>query len=317
MKKQNIASIYNTPFLELLSQAHLIHAENNIVGAIEICKLCSIKTGTCPEDCSYCSQSVHHKDVKIRNEPLMNLENIIENAKKAKADGAKRFCMGAAWRTPPSKAQFSKVLEACASVKKLGLETCMTLGMLNEEQCTALKDAGLDYYNHNLDTSPEFYDKVITTRTYEDRINTLAAVANAGLKTCCGGIMGLGETREDRISFLSALANLETTPTSIPLNQLVPMQGTPLANTPTIDPIEFVRTVATTRILFPNSFIRLAAGRESMSDTMQALCFFAGANSIFTGDQLLTAPNCGKNADQALFEKLDLFPHEDTSKTPA
>lgn len=317
MEKQHIAGIYSTPLLQLLSQAHNVHAENFPVGAVEICKLCSIKTGTCPEDCGYCSQSVHHKDAKIKNEPLMDIENILENAKKAKAEGAKRFCMGAAWRTPPSNAQFQKVLAACKEVKELGLETCMTLGMLNDEQCQDLKAAGLDYYNHNLDTSPEFYNKVITTRTYEDRLNTLASVAKAGLKTCCGGIMGLGESREDRISFLAALGNLTTPPTSIPLNQLVPMQGTPLGNNPIIDPIEFVRTVATTRILFPKSFIRLAAGRESMSDTMQTLCFFAGANSIFTGDQLLTAPNCGKSADQLLFEKLDLYPHEDKANTEA
>lgn len=310
-----IAEQFSLPFLPLLAKANSVHAQNFPVGAIQVSKLCSIKTGACPEDCSYCSQSVHHKDTQLKREPLMDTEEIIKNAQKAKADGASRFCMGAAWRSPPSNAQFNKVLTACKAVKELGLETCMTLGMLSPEQAKALKAAGLDYYNHNLDTSPEFYKEIITTRTYEDRLHTLNAIADAGLKTCCGGIMGLGESREDRISFLYELTKLKQKPGSIPLNQLVPMQGTPFADAKSIDSIEFIRTVAITRIIFPDSFVRLAAGRESMSDTMQALCFFAGANSIFTGEALLTAPNCGSSADQKLFEKLNLFPYENTPAT--
>lgn len=310
-----ISELFETDFLQLLSKANKVHQENFTLGEIQVSKLCNIKTGACPEDCSYCSQSVRHKETNLPAEPLMDLEQILLNAEKAKADGASRFCMGAAWRNPPSKAQFNRILEACRQVKAKGLETCMTLGMLTEAQCKQLKEAGLDYYNHNLDTSPEFYPKVITTRTYDDRLATLRAVANAGLKTCCGGIMGLGESRSDRVSFLDQLSKLTEAPTSIPLNQLVPMKGTPLESAPAIDEIEFIRTVAVTRIMFPNSVIRLAAGRESMSDSMQALCFFAGANSIFTGDKLLTTKNCGSNQDQQLFKKLNLRATTHETKT--
>lgn len=301
---------YNLSFMALVSKAHTIHKENFNPQNIQISKLCSIKTGLCPEDCSYCSQSIHHKESELKSEPLMDVGKIIEKAKKAKSEGATRFCMGAAWRSPPSKAHFARIIDACKQVKSLGLETCMTLGMLSDEQCQDLKKAGLDYYNHNIDTSPEYYSNITKTRTFDDRLKTLNSVANAGLKTCSGGILGLGESREDRISFLNQLSLLKNPPESIPLNRLVPMKGTPLERSPEIDEIEFIRTVAVTRIVFPKSVIRLAAGRESMSHSMQAFCFYCGANSIFTGDELLTAPNCGESLDKILFNKLDLNKNE-------
>lgn len=306
--REDIAKYFDQPFFELLHQAHTIHRQHFDPQTIQTCNLLSIKTGACPEDCGYCAQSVHHKEVDIDRTPLMDVDKVRAAAQKAKDNGATRFCMGAAWRTPPTKTQFNKVRDLCKEVKDMGMETCMTLGMLDTSQAQALKEAGLDYYNHNLDTSPEHYDNIITTRSYQDRLDTLQAVADAGLKTCCGGIMGLGESRQDRVSFLHQLCLLPAPPSSIPINQLVPIQGTPLVNAPAIEPLEFVRTIAVTRVLFPKSFVRLAAGREHMPDTMQALCYYAGANSIFVGDKLLTTENNKPSKDMQLFQALGLKP---------
>ncbi len=304
----SIANLFDKPFFDLLLEAHQTHRKHFDAHTIQTCNLLSIKTGACPEDCGYCAQSVHNKDVQLKKEKLLDVAEVRAAAQQAKANGATRFCMGAAWRTPPTQTKFNQVLALCQEVKSMGMETCMTLGMLNDDQAKALKDAGLDYYNHNLDTSPEHYDNIITTRTYQDRLDTLQSVAKAGLKTCCGGIMGLGEKRSDRVSFLHQLQQLPAPPASIPINQLVPIQGTPLSDAPVIDAIEFIRTIAVTRILFPKSHVRLAAGRENMSDTMQALCYFAGANSIFVGNKLLTTDNNTHNEDMQLFEKLGLSP---------
>lgn len=302
--REQVESIYTQPFMALLYEAHKVHLAHHRPNEIEQATLLSIKTGACPEDCGYCSQSGHH-NTALEKEKLMSVEAVMEKAKDAKAAGASRFCMGAAWRNPPAKA-IPALVEMIEGVKALGLETCMTLGMLDENQATVLKEAGLDYYNHNLDTSPEYYEKVVTTRTYADRLKTLDNVQSAGMKVCCGGILGLGETQADRISFLMTLANLAPAPESVPINSLVPVTGTPLANTKSIDPIEFVRTIATARILMPKSMVRLSAGRTHMSDELQALCFFAGANSIFLGDKLLTTVNPSHSKDEALFEKLGL-----------
>jgi biotin synthase len=299
-----VEQIYTQPFMALLDEAHTVHKAHHPVNEVEMASLFSIKTGACPEDCGYCSQSGHHQ-TGLEKEKLMTVDVVLEKAKEAKAAGARRFCMGAAWRNPPAKAM-PALAEMIEGVKALGLETCMTLGMLDEAQAQSLKDAGLDYYNHNLDTSPEYYAKVVTTRTYADRLKTLENVQSAGMKVCCGGILGLGETRADRISFLMTLANLSPTPESVPINNLVPVTGTPLSNTKAIDPLEFVRTIATARILMPKSMVRLSAGRKSMSDELQALCFFAGANSMFLGDKLLTTPNPTCSDDAQLFEKLGL-----------
>lgn len=304
--KAQVEQIYNKPFLTLLDEARAIQLAHHKPNEIEMATLLSIKTGACPEDCGYCSQSGHHQTT-IEKEKLMSVEAVLEKAKSAKASGARRFCMGAAWRNPPEKA-LPLLKEMIEQVKALGLETCMTLGMLNEHQVQALKEAGLDYYNHNLDTSPEYYEKVVTTRSYQDRLNTLALVQSSGIKVCCGGILGLGETRDDRISFLTTLANLSPAPESVPINHLVPIEGTPLANEKAVDAIEFVRTIATARILMPQSVIRLSAGRMQMSDELQALCFFAGANSIFLGNKLLTTDNPTASEDELLFKKLGLKP---------
>ncbi len=300
----DIHTLYETPFFDLLNKAHNAHRENFNPHEIECCSLLNIKTGLCPEDCAYCPQSAHYK-TSLNVEKLLDIDTILKEAKIAKANGATRFCMGAAWRSPPKK-DFPKIMKIIQAVKAEGLETCVTLGMLDENEAQALKASGLDYYNHNLDTSPEFYKKIITTRTYQDRLETLKHVHVAGLHVCCGGILGMGETREDRIQFLLALTGLTEPPQSIPLNQLIPIPGTPLADTPTIEPFEFIRTVAITRLLFPKSMIRLSAGRENMSEEMQALCFFSGANSIFLGDKLLTAKNSSFSRDKQLFEKIGL-----------
>ena len=302
--QKSIAELFELPFFELLYKAHEIHRSHFDVLDIELCTLSSIKTGTCPEDCAYCPQSGHY-ETDVGREKLINLETILEQAKVAKKNGARRLCMGAAWRSPP-KSELPKVIEMVKAVKALGLETCVTLGMLNQEQAMQLKEAGLDFYNHNLDTSPEFYKKIITTRTYQDRINTLKNVRDAGINVCCGGILGMGESREDRIQLLLELHKLPEPPTSIPINQLIPINGTPLENTKAIDPFEFIKTIAVTRLLFPTSVIRLSAGRESMSDELQAWCFMAGANSIFYGDKLLTAKNPTQNRDISLLRKLGL-----------
>lgn len=302
--KESINNLYELPFFELVEEAYQCHLKHFKPGDMEFCVLCSIKTGACPEDCAYCSQSGHY-NTGLKKEKLLSIDEVLMQAKQAKANGAKRFCMGAAWRTPP-KNDFPKVLDMIQSVKALGLETCVTLGMLDKHQVAELKSAGLDYYNHNLDTSPDYYSSIISTRTYQDRIDTLAKVAEAGINVCCGGILGMGEQRSDRIQFLLALKALSSAPRSIPINQLIPMPGTPLANQGSIDSFEFIKTIAITRVLFPSSKIRLTAGRENMSDEMQAWCFMAGANSIFIGNKLLTAKNRERNRDIDLLKRLKL-----------
>lgn len=299
-----IEAIYQKPFNDLLFEAHSIHRENHAHNSLQFATLLSIKTGACPEDCGYCSQSGHHK-THVEKEKLMSVDEVIRCAKEAQAGGAKRFCMGAAWRCPPDKAM-PQLKEMIEGVKSLGLETCMTLGMLTKEQAVDLKDAGLDYYNHNIDTSPSYYDKVATTRKFSDRLDTLEQVRAAGINVCCGGILGLGETREDRIEFLHTLANMETPPESVPINRLIPVEGTPLAKAEPVEGIELVRTIATARIIMPVSVIRLTAGRTEMSDELQALCFFAGANSVFIGEKLLTEENPRRLQDKKLFSKLGL-----------
>ena len=302
--KQDVANFFEMPLMDLLFKAHQIHREHHNPNKVQISTLCSIKTGACPEDCKYCSQSAHYK-TDLKKEPLMELEQILEEAKKAKKAGAERFCMGAGWRRLHER-DTEKACEIVAEVKKLGLETCMTLGMLSKNQAVKLKEAGLDYYNHNLDTSREYYSKIITTRTYDDRLETIANVSEAGINVCSGGILGLGETREDRMMLLLELANLNPQPNSVPINNLVPIKGTPLGNTPKIDNFEFVRTIAIARILMPKSAIRLSAGRSEMSEEMQAMCFFAGANSQFYGEKLLTTQNPEEEADIKLFKKLGI-----------
>ena len=300
----DVAAIYNQPFNDLLYQAHTIHKEHHQPNALQMATLLSIKTGACPEDCGYCSQSGHHSTA-LEKEKLMSVDDVLLRAQEAKDGGATRFCMGAAWRCPPGKVM-PELTAMIEGVKAMGLETCMTLGMLSPEQAGALKTAGLDYYNHNIDTSPSYYEKVVTTRCFNDRLETLDNVRQAGINVCCGGIVGLGETRDDRIEFLLTLANLETPPESVPINRLIPVEGTPLANAQPVEGIELVRTVATARILMPNSAVRLTAGRTEMSDELQALCFFAGANSVFIGDKLLTEANPQREKDKVLFEKLGL-----------
>jgi len=301
-----VRAIYELPFNELLFKAQAIHRRHFDPNAVQVSTLLSIKTGGCPEDCKYCSQSVHY-DSGLEPERLLDIEAVVMAAKCAKQAGASRFCMGAAWRNPKGR-NFERVLEMVGRVRAEGLETCATLGMLNASQAAALKQAGLDYYNHNLDTSPEFYGDIITTRTYEDRLDTLTHVRDAGINVCCGGIVGMGESRADRESMLCELANLPEHPGSVPINQLVKVEGTPLDEQPEIEPLEFVRTVATARILMPAACVRLSAGRSEMSDEMQALCFFAGANSVFYGEKLLTTGNPDTAKDDALFAKLGLHP---------
>ncbi len=297
-----VSAIYQQPFNDLLHQAHTMHRTHHEPNSLQFATLLSIKTGACPEDCGYCSQSGHFK-THVEKEKLMSVDEVLHIAQEAKEGGAKRFCMGAAWRCVPDKAM-PQLKEMIEGVKALGLETCMTLGMLNKEQAEDLKEAGLDYYNHNIDTSPSYYDKVVTTRKFSDRLDTLNTVREAGINVCCGGILGLGETREDRIEFLLTLANMDTPPESVPINRLIPVEGTRLANSKQVEGIELVRTIATARILMPKSVIRLTAGRTEMSDELQALCFFAGANSVFIGDKLLTEENPQRQKDKILFNKL-------------
>lgn len=301
---EQIHQIYTQAFQDLLYAAHQIHRQYHPANTLQTAQLLSIKTGACPEDCGYCSQSGHHK-TSIEKEKLMPVEDVLERARAAKAAGAQRFCMGAAWRCPPEKVM-PQLQTMIAEVKALGLETCMTLGMLNKEQAESLKAAGLDYYNHNIDTSPSYYDKVVTTRTFADRLQTLEHVREAGINVCCGGILGLGETQADRIEFLMTLANMDPPPESVPINRLMPVAGTPLAKAQPIDGLEIVRTIATARIIMPSSVIRLTAGRTEMSDELQALCFFAGANSVFIGNKLLTEDNPALNKDHQLFEALGM-----------
>jgi len=299
-------ALFALPLNDLLFQAATVHRQYFDPNAVQVSTLCSIKTGGCAEDCGYCSQSAKF-DTDVKASKRMEVEEVLKNAAAAKASGATRFCMGAAWRSPKQR-DMEPLKEMIAGVKAMGMETCATLGMLTPEQALELAHAGLDYYNHNLDTSEEFYSEIITTRTYEDRLNTLAHVRAAGMKTCCGGIMGMGEQRTDRASLLVTLANLPTHPESVPINMLIAIEGTQLAGTPRLDPIEFVRTIAVARIMMPQSFVRLSAGREGMTKEMQAMCFFAGANSIFYGEKLLTATNPGENEDDALFAELGLHP---------
>lgn len=298
--------IYNLPFSDLLFQAHSVHRENFDPNEVQMSKLLSIKTGGCAEDCGYCSQSAHNP-TGLKASKLMAVEKVLEEARKAKDGGATRYCMGAAWRNPKDR-DMDAIIAMVRGVRSLGMETCMTLGMLRPEQAEALADAGLDYYNHNIDTSERFYSEVITTRTFADRLETLTNVRDAGMKVCAGGILGMGETAEDRISMLVTLANLPVQPESVPINMLIPIPGSKLANAGETDPIEFVRTIALARILMPRSHVRLSAGRSGMSDEMQALCFFAGANSIFVGDTLLTADNPDEDTDANLFRRLGIRP---------
>lgn len=302
--RAELRALFDLPFNELMFQAQTVHRQHFDPNAVQVSTLLSIKTGACPEDCKYCSQSGHY-DTGLDKEKLLEIEKVVNEAQAAKDKGASRFCMGAAWRSPRDK-DMPYVLEMVKRVKGLGLETCMTLGMLAPEQAQALGEAGLDYYNHNLDTSPEYYGKVITTRSYSDRLNTLANVREAGIKVCSGGIIGMGEKREDRIGLLMELANLPAHPDSVPINMLVKIAGTPLGDVDDLEPFEFVRTIAIARIIMPKSFVRLSAGREKMNEQLQAWCFFAGANSIFYGEKLLTTSNPETHADRLLFEKLGI-----------
>ena len=308
--REEIAGLFDLPFTELLFRAASVHRENHPPEQVQLCTLLSIKTGGCPEDCGYCSQSVK-ADSGVEATKLMDVQRVLQSAAQAKDAGSQRFCMGAAWRNPKDR-DMPAIVEIVKGVRDMGLETCMTLGMLTPKQAEMLKEAGLDYYNHNVDTGPEYYERVISSRNYEDRLDTLQNVRDAGINGCSGGIVGMGETREDRVGFVHVLATMEDHPESVPVNALVPVKGTPLgdmlADTPMaqIDEIEFVRTVAVARITMPESMLRLSAGRESMSASTQALCFMAGANSIFSGEQLLTAPNAGDDSDDALFARLGL-----------
>lgn len=302
--RAEIQALYQQPFLDLVFQAQQIHRQYFDANAIQVSTLLSIKTGKCPEDCKYCSQSARY-DSKLEAEKRIAVEKVISEAQQAKASGSTRFCMGAAWRNPHER-DMPYVLDMVREVKALGLETCMTLGMLNTSQAERLKGAGLDYYNHNLDTSREYYPNVISTRSFDDRLDTLSHVREAGLKVCSGGIVGLGEETKDRIGLLFELATLPIHPESVPINMLVPMQGTPLAEVEKLDVTEWIRTIAVARIIMPKSYIRLSAGRESLSDADQALAFMAGANSLFSGEKLLTTPNTAQGKDQQLFQKLGL-----------
>ena len=297
-----VLELLGRPFHELLSEAHAVHAARFDEHVVEGAILLSIKTGGCPEDCAYCPQAARYQ-TGVAAQGLLSTEEIVAAARNAKSAGATRFCMGAAWRSPSDR-QVSAVADAVREVGALGLETCVTLGMLTEQQAETLADAGLDYYNHNLDTSPEFYGEIITTRTYDDRIETLGHVREAGVKLCCGGIVGMGESREDRAGLLQQLAALDPHPESVPINLLVQVPGTPLYGVERLDGLELVRTIAAARLLMPESVVRLSAGRASMSDELQALCLHAGANSIFLGDKLLTTPNAGNEHDQDLLDRL-------------
>jgi biotin synthase len=302
-----ITQIYHQPLPDLLFEAQRVHRQHHDPHAVQLCTLSNIKTGLCPEDCAYCSQSVHNQ-TDLKPQALMNVEEVVAEARAAKANGATRFCMGAAWREVKDGPLFDRVLDMVRQVADLDIEVCCTLGMLKPHQAQQLKAAGLTAYNHNLDTSPSYYSQVITTRTYQDRLETIRAVSEAGISVCCGGILGMGESVSDRLELLEALCGLEPTPESIPINCLVPVAGTPLQDTAPVDSIELVRTIATTRILFPQAMVRLSAGRLQMSDELQALCFFAGANSIFTGPVLLTTPNPDHNHDEQMLQRLGMIP---------
>ena len=304
--REEVRALFALPFPELMFRAQAIHRLHFDPTEVQISTLLSIKTGGCPEDCAYCPQSIHY-DTGVKAEKLMSVNAVVAEARAARQAGASRFCMGAAWREPKGR-DLDKVCEMVAGVKALGLESCATLGMLTGDQARRLKSAGLDYYNHNLDTSEAFYGEIITTRSYQDRLDTLAAVRDAGIHVCCGGILGMGEAAEDRVALLHTLATLDPHPESVPVNNLVQVEGTPLAGSAPLDPIEFVRIIALARILMPRSHVRLSAGRSTMSDEMQALCFLAGANSIFYGEKLLTTGNPDTESDQALFGRLGIRP---------
>jgi biotin synthase len=306
--RPQVRALFELPFPDLLFHAQRIHRLHFDPHEVQVSTLLSIKTGGCPEDCAYCPQSVHF-DTGVRAEKLMSVEAVLAEARAAKTNGAGRFCMGAAWRGPKDR-DLDQVCAMVEGVKSLGLETCATLGMLSAAQAVRLKQAGLDYYNHNLDTSPDYYSKIITTRTYHDRLETIEHVRAAGIHVCCGGIVGMGETREDRIGMIVALASLPVHPESVPINMLVQVEGTPLATGAALDPLEFVRTIAVARVAMPGSIVRLSAGREDMSEETQALCFLAGANSIFYGPKLLTTPNPDRDRDMQLMAKLGLVPME-------
>ena len=304
--RADVRALFELPFPELLFRAALAHRENFDPSEVQISTLLSIKTGGCPEDCAYCPQAARY-DTGVDAGKLMSLDAVLKEAHAAKESGASRFCMGAAWREPKDR-DLDSVCAMVEGVKALGLETCVTLGMLTGTQATRLKSSGLDYYNHNIDTSPEYYGDIITTRTYQDRLDTLSAVRDAGIHVCCGGIVGMGEGLDDRIGMIATLAGLPQHPESVPINMLVRVQGTPLADMPKLDPLDFVRTIAVARICMPASVVRLSAGREDMSEETQALCFLAGANSIFYGPKLLTTPNPGRDRDMALLDKLGMRP---------
>jgi biotin synthase len=301
-----VLALFEQPFPDLIFAAQTVHRQHHQTDRVQLSQLISIKTGGCVEDCAYCPQAARYREgTELKAEPLMALDKVLEEAAKAKAAGASRFCMGAAWRQPKDR-DLAKIEAMIAGVKALGLETCVTLGMLEEHQIERFKAAGLDYYNHNIDTSETYYEEIITTRTYADRLQTLERVRAAGVNVCCGGIVGMGEGRQDRAEMLLTLATMESHPLSVPINMLVRVKGTPLEEGENLDPFEFVRTIAVARILMPQSYVRLSAGREAMSDEMQALCFLAGANSIFYGEKLLTTPNPEANRDLELFERLGL-----------
>ncbi len=302
--RDEIAALFELPFADLLFRAQTVHRQRFDANQVQVSTLLSIKTGRCPEDCKYCPQSVRW-NTGLEEESLLPVEVVRDAARKARAAGAERFCMGAAWRRPKDR-QLDQVIDMLKAVRAEGLETCLTLGMLTTEQARRLKEAGLDYYNHNLDTSPEYYEEIISTRHYQDRLDTLEAVRETGMKVCCGGIIGMGESRQDRVGLIQALANLPEHPQSVPINRLVQVPGTPLDGTEAIDPLEFVRTIAVARIVLPTSRVRLSAGREDMSDELQALCFLAGANSIFHGEKLLTTGNPEVDRDETLFRRLGI-----------
>ena len=310
-KTEEVMALFALPFSDLLFRAQTTHRESFPEGEVQLSTLLSIKTGGCAENCSYCPQSAHF-DTGINASKLMPTEEILKHAQQAKEAGASRFCMGAAWRSPKDR-DIPQLAEIITGVKNMGLETCMTLGMLSGDQAHALKDAGLDYYNHNIDTSEEFYSEIITTRSFKDRIDTLENVRNSGMKVCCGGIVGMGESVEDRAKMLITLANLPKHPESVPINRLVKVEGTPLEHTKEVDIFDFIRTIAVARIVMPCSYVRLSAGREDMSEEAQALCFMAGANSIFYGEKLLTTPNPIQNRDMELFAKLGIKPSQSES----
>jgi len=301
---EELKAKYNLPFNDLLWDAHQVHRKYHDPNKVQISTLMSVKTGGCPEDCKYCSQSIRY-DTDIKLEKTLSLDEVLKQAREAKNNGASRFCMGAAWRNL-NNSNLGKIVDMIKGVKELGLESCVTLGMLTSDQAQTLKDAGLDFYNHNLDTSEEYYNKVVTTRTYQDRLNTIENVRNANIKVCCGGILGLGESHEDRLKLLNVLANLDVQPESVPINKLVRVKGTPLSDNQDVDDFDFIRIIALARIAMPYSMVRLSAGRDSMNDQTQALCFFAGANSIFYGEELLTTKNASIKHDQELMRKLKI-----------